>query len=64
MFGAVTALARPDHVLDAARTIVAWSSGFVSMELAGAFRLGGDVDAAFRYGIDRLADAIAAAGDA
>jgi hypothetical protein len=30
------------------------------MELAGAFRLGGDVDRAFAYGIERLTDAIAA----
>jgi hypothetical protein len=32
------------------------------MELAGAFRLGGDVDAAFAYGVERMADAIAGPG--
>jgi hypothetical protein len=40
--------------LMAARMLVAWAQGFVSMELAGAFRLGGDVDAAFDYGLERL----------
>jgi AcrR family transcriptional regulator len=45
----------------AARTVVAWASGFVGMELAGAFRLGGDVDAAFAYGVERIADAIGTA---
>jgi len=30
----------------------------VSMELSGAFRLGGDVDRAFAYGIDRLSSSI------
>lgn len=40
--------------------IVAWAHGFVSMELAGAFRLGGDVDDAFTFGIERLAVALAA----
>lgn len=60
MFRPVAALAGPDHVLEAARTLVAWASGFVSMELAGAFRLGGDVDAAFDYGVERVVDAIAA----
>lgn len=54
----IIALAGPEHVLEAARTVVAWASGFVSMELAGAFRLGGDVDAAFAYGVERLAAAI------
>lgn len=51
-------LAGQGEALEAARTVVAWATGFVSMELAGAFRLGGDVDAAFAYGIDRLTKAI------
>jgi AcrR family transcriptional regulator len=56
---AAAALAGDRDGLEAARTVVAWAHGFASMELAGAFRLGGDVDAAFAYGIDRIADAIA-----
>ena len=51
-------LAGKDHALEAARTVVAWANGFIAMELAGAFRLGGDVNRAFDYGIDRLATAI------
>jgi AcrR family transcriptional regulator len=51
-------LAGTDHALEAARTVVAWANGFIAMELAGAFRLGGDVDRAFDYGIDRLGAAI------
>lgn len=62
MFRAVARLTADDEVLAAARTVVAWASGFVSMELAGAFRLGGDVDAAFAYGIDRITAAIANTG--
>ena len=49
----------PAEALEAARTLVAWAYGFVSMELADTFRLGGDVDAAFAYGVERLVDAIA-----
>jgi hypothetical protein len=56
----VRQLVPPDEVLDAARLVVAWVHGFVSMELAGAFRLGGDVEEAFAYGVDRLTDALGA----
>jgi AcrR family transcriptional regulator len=54
------ALAGPEHALEAARTVVAWAHGFLVMELAGAFRLGGDVDRAYAYGIERLTVALAA----
>lgn len=59
-----TALAGPDHALEAARTVVAWANGFVGMELTGAFRLGGNVDEAFDYGIDRITRSIAAVDSA
>jgi AcrR family transcriptional regulator len=62
MLEVVAHLARGTHTLEAARTLTAWAHGFVSMELAGAFRLGGDVDEAFDYGIERLAGAIAGPG--
>jgi AcrR family transcriptional regulator len=52
-------LAGPSHALDAARTLTATTFGFVSMELAGAFRLGGDVDAAWSYAVDAIIDALA-----
>lgn len=51
-------LAGTDDALEAARTITAWANGFIAMELSGAFRLGGDVDRAFDYGIDRLTTAV------
>jgi hypothetical protein len=51
---AMQRLVGPERALEAARTLAAWAHGFVSMELAGAFRLGGDVDAAFAFGIDAL----------
>jgi AcrR family transcriptional regulator len=54
------ALAGPEHALEGARMIVAWVHGFVSMELSGAFRLAGDVEDAFAFGIQRLAVALAA----
>ncbi|OAN41345.1 TetR/AcrR family transcriptional regulator [Microbacterium sp. H83] len=46
--------------LDAARLFTAWATGFLQMELAGAFRLGGDVDQAFSYGLRRIIAGLAA----
>ena len=52
-------LVGPDDALPAARTITAWANGFITMELSGAFRLGGDVDEAFEYGARHIAAALA-----
>ena len=55
---AATAALDPDHALEAARTVTAWANGFISMELAGAFQLGGDVEEAWTYGLSRITAAI------
>jgi AcrR family transcriptional regulator len=60
----VAELAGPQHVLLAARTIVAWANGFITMELAGAFRLGGDVEQAWTFGLDQVLAAIRRSGSA
>jgi AcrR family transcriptional regulator len=49
------ALVGEGESLEAARLITAWATGFIDMELAGAFRLGGDVDRAFEFALARLA---------
>lgn len=54
----VRPLVGDDDALDAARLVTAWANGFLSMELSGAFRLGGDVDAAFEFGLDRIIEAL------
>lgn len=51
-------LVGPERALPAARVIVTWVHGFIVMELAGAFRLGGDVEEAWDYGLDRVLTAV------
>ena len=55
-------LVGPDRALEAARLVTAFAHGFVSMEITGAFRLGGDVDQAFRFGVGVLVDALTDSG--
>lgn len=54
----VAEVAGPRYALPAARTIVAWANGFITMELAGAFRLGGDLEDAWDFGLERLLNAV------
>lgn len=51
-------LAGPDDALEAARMLTAWATGFITMELGGSFRLGGDVDRAWRFGLARVVQAM------
>jgi AcrR family transcriptional regulator len=51
---AMTRLIGPSDALEAARTFVSWAHGFASMELAGGFRLGGDLDVAYTFGIESI----------
>ena len=57
--GPTGAQRRIGEPLEAARLFVAFAHGFVSMELAGAFRLGGDVERAWRAGVRTIVDAVA-----
>jgi len=47
-----------ERALDAARTVTSWAYGFITMEMSGAFQLGGDIDSAFETGIDLLTRAL------
>lgn len=55
----MTAIVGPDDALLAARTVTAWAHGFISMELSGAFQLGGDLEAAWTYGIHAIVSGLA-----
>ena len=57
---AAAELVGEERALDAARLFTAWATGFLQMELAGAFRLGGDVDEAFAYGLERIVTGLGA----
>jgi AcrR family transcriptional regulator len=61
-YRAAAELVGPDRALEAARTFAAFAHGFVSLENAGAMRLGGDLDAAYAFGIATLIRAIGDGG--
>lgn len=57
-----SALTGPERALDGARLLTSWAHGFVSMELAGAFRMEGDVDEAFAFGVEQVTEALSSVG--
>jgi AcrR family transcriptional regulator len=54
----VSEITGPEHALDGARLVTAWANGFLTMELSGAFKMGGDVEEAWRWGLDRIIAAL------
>jgi len=58
LLDAVTAITGPEHALDGARLLTAWATGYLTMELADRLRLGGDIDAAWNWGLDRIVAAL------
>lgn len=53
MMDAMAVLLGPEHALDGARFMTAWANGFITMELSGFMQLGGDIGAAWEWGLER-----------
>jgi AcrR family transcriptional regulator len=51
---AVARLSGESVALEGARTFIAWAHGFVMLESAGGFRLDGDLDAAYAFGVEAI----------
>ena len=62
LLAAVTRMVGEEHALDAARFVTAWANGFITMELTGALRMGGDVGAAWEWGLERVVAALEGIG--
>ena len=58
ILSAASELAGEDRALEAARTVVAWATGFISMELNGGFTMGGNVDDAWEFGVTQIVAAL------
>lgn len=50
----VERLTGAERALEGARLLTAFAHGFASMELSGAFRIGGDIDGAYRFAVDTI----------
>jgi hypothetical protein len=55
----MAAIVGPGRALTALRTLTAYVHGFITVEAANLFRLGGDVDADFAAGVAMILDGIA-----
>jgi hypothetical protein len=62
LLDAVAELTGPEHALDGARLVTAWANGFITMELGGSLRMGGDVEAAWRWGLERIVATLSSTG--
>jgi len=60
MLALLTPVLGKDEALNAVRMLVSYLHGFVSMELARTFRLGGNVNEAFQYGLTKTLDGLLA----
>ena len=58
LLDAVSQLTGPEHALDGARLLTAWSTGYLTMELGNRLQMGGDVDAAWEWGLERIVSAL------
>jgi hypothetical protein len=60
LMDAVAEITGQEHALDGARLLTAWATGYLTLELADRLRLGGDIDAAWEWGLARIVAALEA----
>ncbi|TPW77433.1 TetR/AcrR family transcriptional regulator [Schumannella soli] len=60
LLAATTALVGTAHALDAARFLTAWANGYLTMRLSDSLQMGGDLDAAWDWGVERAVAAVSA----
>ncbi|MEO6533498.1 MAG: TetR/AcrR family transcriptional regulator [Pseudolysinimonas sp.] len=58
LLDAVAAITGPEHALDGARLLTAWATGYLTLELSDRLRMGGDIDAAWNWGLARIVAAL------
>lgn len=58
LMGVLTGVLGKERALPAARTLVAYLHGFLTMELQGLFQMGGSVEEAYRFGLATILDGL------